>query len=213
MEFLDRRVVVPEAKFRAAQIQMPRAYERIAGTEPHRLLCIGFGLREATQVRFRPTSRRIQTGGIWVEREPGIGSADRLIPAVGAVQVPAFHRIRQLVIGRERDGPVGLADYFRLVVCLGVFPSAEVFGPIGRSLARQCVGFVRVVLERLIEQGARRDVFVVVLVHPTLREQLRHQDPAAHGEIDRVGVFGTGAFSASALTSSLPKLLTNRATT
>src|SRR5271157_5835738 len=84
MEFLDRRVVVPEAKFRAAQIQMPRAYERIAGTEPHRLLCIGFGLRKATQVGFRPTSRRIQTGGIWVDREPGIGSADRLIPAVGA---------------------------------------------------------------------------------------------------------------------------------
>ena len=66
-----------------------------------------------------------------------------------------------------------------------VFPS--IFVGIGVSLARQCLRLVRVDLERLFEQGSRR---IVLVLDP---KGLTQQGLAAHGEIDRIRVFGADA--------------------
>src|SRR5271157_4971943 len=102
---------MPEAKFRIAQTHMPRAHVRIVGTEPHRLLDIGFGLLEAAEAVFSEGSLPIQMGGIRIDRESGVRSADRLIPAVRLEQVPAFRLVRPNAVGSERYGSVDLTDY------------------------------------------------------------------------------------------------------
>jgi hypothetical protein len=115
------------------------------------LLRIGFRRFEIAEGGFGGASGTVKRGEIRIDCESGISCAERLVRAMGQHEVGGFRKIGPRVVGIERDGPVGLIDYFCLEVGLGACPSELVFGVIGRSLARERVGVVRVDLERLIE--------------------------------------------------------------
>ena len=66
-------------------------------------------------------------------------------------QIRAFHTKCPSVVTRERDGSVGLTEYFCVVVGFGVGPSKHVFVHIGRRRADQCIGILRVDLESQFE--------------------------------------------------------------
>ena len=134
-------------------------------------------------------AHRQQRGEIRVDREPGVGGVDRLVRAVGIIQVDAFHVIRPQGIGRDRNRPVSRTEDFLVVVGL-VVSQRGILICVSVSFASQRVGIVWVDLQRLLEQGARRLVF---FLPPMPTCPLPRQGPPAHGEINGVGVLGTGA--------------------
>ena len=114
-------------------------------------------------------------------------SLERLVRAAQKEEVIALRIIRQLVIGSERDRPLGLTEYFCLVIDLRACPSHLFLVEMGYGVASQRRDIVGVDLERLLERSPRRIVVVFCK-----RLQLE-QCVAAHREIDDVGVFGTRA--------------------
>ena len=128
---------------------------------------------------------RPERAKIRIDQEPGVGGIDSLVRAVRIVEVDAFHVIRPQGVGRERDGAVRLTEYFCIVVgCRVLRP--KILVDVGVSVPSKRIGIVGVDLERLFEQGARRLVFFLRLL------RWPRQGPATHGEIDGVGVPGTG---------------------
>src|ERR1700757_4999918 len=68
----DRFVETPEAEFSVgAQIE-PLAHRRVARTEQHGLLDIGFGLLKTAQIVLRVASQRQQPSGVRINRKPGV---------------------------------------------------------------------------------------------------------------------------------------------
>ena len=187
LKFVDSGVETPETEFRHTQINEPVGSFRIARTQPHRLLRIGFGLLETTKGYFSESSRVKQRRVVRIDRETGVGGAERFIRAARTGQIKAFRGIRPHVVGGERNSSVGLIDDSSVEICFRGGLSESVEGHIGEGFARERVGVIRVGLERLVEQGQRGVVGVALLLR-RFRVRLPHGGPTAHGQIDGVRV-------------------------
>src|SRR5215831_8495676 len=106
----ERFVKTPEAEFRVgAQIE-PLAHRRVARTEQHGLLDIGFGLLKTAQIVLRVASQSQQPSGVWINRKPGVESAHRIFGSARDRQVLAFGPIGVDIVAVERDGSVDRAE-------------------------------------------------------------------------------------------------------
>jgi hypothetical protein len=144
-------------------------------------------LLETTEDNLSESSRVKQRRVVRIDRETRVGGAERFVRAARIGQIKALRGIRPHVIGRERDSPVGLINYFSVEICFRGGLSEGVEGHIGEGFARERVGVVRVGLERLVEQGQRGIVAVALLLR-RLWVRLPHRGPTAHGQIDSVRV-------------------------
>ena len=71
---------------------------------------------------FRAASYGVERREIWVDRESGVGGAQRFTRSVRIVQVNAFVPIREHAVGCTRDRLFGVAEYFYIVIGLGACP-------------------------------------------------------------------------------------------
>ena len=164
--FLDSRVDVAKTKFCVTQSHQPQNQlsdraDLAASRVARRISLVRSGrgqVRRCLAPLYRPGSSGLMASPASAALSPSFARPE-------LDQVQAFHIVRPRIIWGERDGPVGLTEYFRLVIGPGGRRSPRVFQQIGVSVARQRVGFVRVDLERLFEQGFRR---IVVLFRPLL---------------------------------------------
>ena len=111
---------------------------------------------ETAEPNFGEGSKRIETGIIWIDGESGLGDVDRLVLAEAQIaEVVGLCNVRRHGVAGERQSPVGLPDYFRIVIDLWICPSQIKVNRIGISVARQRGGIVRVDRERPFEQRSR----------------------------------------------------------
>ena len=106
----ERFVETPEAEFSVgAQIE-PLAHRRVARTEQHGLLDIGFGLLKTAQIVLRVASQRQQPSGVRINRKPGVEGEHRIFGAARDRQVLALDVIGVDIAPVERDRSVDQAE-------------------------------------------------------------------------------------------------------
>ena len=106
----QRFVETPEAEFSVgAQIE-PLAHRRVARTEQHGLLDIGFGLLKTAQIVLRVASQRQQPSGVRINRKPGVEDAHGIFGSARDRQVTAFGLIGVDIAPVERNRSVDRAE-------------------------------------------------------------------------------------------------------
>ncbi len=86
---------------------------------------------------FGHASLHIEAGRIWIYGETGLVDVDRLFRVVRLHQIASLRIIRLHSIAGERKSPIGLPDYFRIVISLRISPSVIKVVHISISVARQ----------------------------------------------------------------------------
>ena len=93
---------------------------------------------ETAEPNFGEGSKPIEAGIIWIDGETGLCDLERLVLAEAQIaEIVGLRNVRRHGVAGERQSPVGLPDYFRIVIDVWICPSQIKVNPIGISVARQ----------------------------------------------------------------------------